>query len=411
MRRAGFVVGAVRARGRALGRLGSLSPVVRLLLGSQLLFNIGFYLVVPYLAGHLAGDLGLAGWVIGLVLGLRTFSQQGLFVVGGTLADRFGPKPAILVGCAVRVAGFAVLGFASSLPGVLAGVVLVGFAGALFSPAVESSLARQAEPERRADTFSLLSVCGEIGAVTGPLLGVLLAGQFRAACLVGAAIFTATGLMHARFLPRLPAEHRDEPVLGGWREVVRNKVFLVFAAGYSAYLVSYNQLYLALPVELNRVGADPRALGLLFALASALIIFGQLPVSRLGRRLLGRTGALLSGFVLIGLAFAVVALRPPGVAGAVAFVVLLITGQMLAVPQAKELVPVLAGERRLGTYFGVLASAGGVAVLVGSTLSGALLEHGRVAWIVLALLPLAGACVLTAIARSGAFTETSKGRK
>ncbi|WP_330277195.1 MFS transporter [Lentzea sp. NBC_00516] len=403
-------MGAVRERGQALRRLGSLSPVARLLVVSQLLFNIGFYLVVPYLAGHLAGDLGLTGWVVGLVLGLRTFSQQGLFVVGGTLADRFGPKPLILAGCAVRVAGFAVLAFASSLPGVLGGVVLIGLAGALFSPAVEASLAREAEPDRRADTFALLTVSGEIGAVTGPLLGVVLAGQFRIACLVGAALFTAIGIMHACLLPRLPAEHRGEPVLEGWREVLRNKVFLVFAGGYSAFLVSYNQLYLALPAELNRVGADERTLGLLFALASTLMIVGQLPVAALGRRLLGRSGALVSGFVLMGLAFAVVALRPPGTTGAVAFVVLLVLGEMLAVPQAKALVPTLAGERRLGTYFGVLASAGGVAVLVGSTVSGALLEHGRIAWIVLALLPLAGACVLTVLTRSGAISETPKGR-
>lgn len=402
---------AVRSRGRALGQLSSLSPVVRLLALSQLLFNLGFYLVVPYLAGHLAADLGLAGWVIGLVLGLRTFSQQGLFVVGGTLTDRFGPKPVILAGCAVRVAGFAVLAVASSLPGVLVGVVLVGFAGALFSPAVESSLARETEPERRGEVFSVFSVCGELGAVTGPLLGVLLAGQFRTACLVGAVLFTAIGLLHARFLRRLPGEHRGDPVLDGWREVLRNRVFLVFAAGYSAYLVSYNQLYLALPFELTRVGASERSLGLLFALASTLIILGQLPLSALARRLLGGTTALVSGFVLIGLAFAVVALRPPGISGAVAFVVLLTVGQMLVVPQAKGFVPVLAGERRLGTYFGVLASAGGVAVLVGSTVSGALLEHGQVAWVVLALLPLAGACVLTALARSGAFTETPKGRE
>lgn len=384
--------------------------MARLLVGSQLLFNVGFYLVVPYLAGHLAGDLGLAGWVIGLVLGLRTFSQQGLFVVGGTLTDRFGPKPVIVAGCAVRVAGFLVLAVASSLQGVLVGVVLVGLAGALFSPAVEASLARQAGPERRADAFSVLSVSGEIGAVTGPLLGVVLAGQFRTACLVGAALFVVIGVMHARLLPRLPGEHRREPLLDGWREVLRNRVFLVFAAGYSAYLVSYNQLYLALPAELNRVGASEKALGLLFALASTLMIVGQLPVSALVRRVLGRTGALLSGFVLIAGSFAVVALRPPGVAGPVAFVVLLTLGQMLVVPQAKGLVPVLAGERRLGTYFGVLASAGGAAVLVGSTVSGALLEHGRVAWIVLALLPLAGACVLAVLARFGAFTETPKGR-
>ncbi|MCP2245981.1 MFS transporter [Lentzea aerocolonigenes] len=390
---------AVRERGRALARVGTLSPVARLLVGSQLLFNVGFYLVVPYLAGHLANDLGLAGWLVGLVLGLRTFSQQGLFVLGGTLTDRFGPKPVVLAGCAVRVAGFAVLAAATSLPGVLGGVVLVGLAGALFSPAVESSLAREAGPDGRADAFSVFAVCGEIGAVAGPLLGVVLAGQFRVACVAGAALFIGIGLLHLRFLPRLPGEHRDEPVLDGWREVLGNRVFLVFAAGYSAYLVSYNQLYLALPAELNRVGADDRMLGLLFALASTLIILGQLPVSALSRKLLGRTGALVGGFVLIGLAFAVVALRPPGVTGAVAFVVLLIFGQMLVVPRAKELVPVLAGERRLGTYFGVLASAGGVAVLVGSTAGGALLEHGRVAWVVLALLPMAGACVLAALAR------------
>lgn len=396
-----FGVTAVRERGRALARAGSLSPVARLLVGSQLLFNVGFYLVVPYLAGHLANDLGLAGWLVGLVLGLRTFSQQGLFVLGGTLTDRFGPKPVVLAGCAVRVAGFAVLAVATSLPGVLGGVVLVGLAGALFSPAVESSLAREAGPDGRGAAFSVFAVCGEVGAVAGPLLGVVLAGQFRIACVAGAVLFTVIGLLHARFLPRLPGEHRDEPVLAGWREVLSNRVFLVFAAGYSAYLVSYNQLYLALPAELNRVNADGRMLGLLFALASTLIILGQLPVSTLSRRLLGRTGALVGGFVLIGLAFAVVALRPPGVTGAVAFVVLLTLGEMLVVPRAKELVPVLAGERRLGTYFGVLASAGGVAVLVGSTAVGALLEHGRVAWVVLALLPLAGACVLAGLARRG----------
>ncbi|KOV82941.1 hypothetical protein ADL03_22190 [Nocardia sp. NRRL S-836] len=393
-----------------MGRFRSLSPVARLLVGSQLVFNAGFYLVVPYLAGHLGGELGLGGWVVGLVLGLRTFSQQGLFVVGGALADRFGPKPLVLAGCAVRVAGFGVLAVAVSLPGVLAGVVLVGVAGALFSPAVEAALARAAEPGRRGDAFAVFAVCGEVGAVTGPLLGVVLAGQFRAACLAGAVLFAAVGLLHARLLPRLPGEHRAEPVLAGWREVVRNKVFLVFAIGYSAYLVSYNQLYLALPVELERVGAGDRALGLLFALASTLVIAGQLPVAAFARGVLGRTGALVGGFVLIGLAFTVVALRPPGVSGAVAFVVLLVLGEMLVVPQAKELVPVLAGERRLGTHFGVLASAGGLAVLVGSTATGALLEHGRAAWVVLALLPLAGAWVLAALARRGAFTGTAKGR-
>ncbi|MFD3460271.1 hypothetical protein ACFWVM_11205 [Nocardia fluminea] len=53
-------------------------------------FNIGFYLVVPFLAVHLADDLGLAAGLIGTVLGLRMLAQQGLFFLGGALAERLG---------------------------------------------------------------------------------------------------------------------------------------------------------------------------------------------------------------------------------------------------------------------------------------------------------------------------------
>ncbi|MBK3639038.1 MFS transporter, partial [Streptomyces sp. MBT97] len=80
--------------------------MLRLLIATQLAFNIGFFAVLPFLAGHLGGAVGMAGWLVGFVLGLRTFSQQGLFVVGGALADRHGIRPVVLAGCALRVAGF-----------------------------------------------------------------------------------------------------------------------------------------------------------------------------------------------------------------------------------------------------------------------------------------------------------------
>ena len=60
----------------------------QVLMVNQFSINIGFYMLMPYLAGYLAGPLGLAAWAVGLVLGVRNFSQQGMFLVGGTLADR-----------------------------------------------------------------------------------------------------------------------------------------------------------------------------------------------------------------------------------------------------------------------------------------------------------------------------------
>lgn len=81
--------------------LFSLRPAATLwppvLLGSQFVFNIGFYAVVPFLALFLRDDMLLSGGLIGLILGLRTFSQQGMFILGGTLADRYGAKAIILM--------------------------------------------------------------------------------------------------------------------------------------------------------------------------------------------------------------------------------------------------------------------------------------------------------------------------
>ena len=410
---------ALVRRWSLLTQFAQLPGIARLLLLTQLAFNVGFYLVVPFLAVHLSGDLAMAGWVVGLVLGVRTFSQQGLFVIGGALTDRFGIRPTVLTGCLLRIAGFVVLAAAEDLGTVLAGTVLIGFAGALFSPAVESALAAQGAVLEeggiitRTELFGLFAVCGEIGAVTGPLLGATLLGvDFGLTCAAAAAVFALIFVAHACWLPRGAREQR-RPLLAGWSDIARNRTFLVFAAAYSAYLLSYNQLYLALPVELERVGAES-ALGWMFALAAAMVVVGQLPLARWARTRLGATRALPLGFGLLSLAFAVVAAGAPwtppagslALAPAVAFVVLLTLGQMLAVPVAQDLVPRVAREAHLGSYYGFLSSAGGLAVLVGSGAAGGLLDlaaqpaaAAAVPWLFLAALPAVGGLTLLLLAR------------
>ncbi|GAB3690226.1 MDR family MFS transporter [Nocardiopsis oceani] len=404
-----------------LTRFTQLNGITRLLLLTQLAFNLGFYLVVPFLAVHLAEDLAMAGWAIGVVLGVRTFSQQGLFVVGGALADRFGTRRVVLAGCAVRIAGFLVLAFAPTFPVVLVGAVLTGFAGALFSPAVEAALAEEgADCERRgvmtrAELFALFAVCGEIGSVTGPMLGALLLSvDFSLTCTVAALAFTAILVAHYLLLPRAPGRSSDEPVLSGWADVLRNRAFLVFALGYSAYLVSYNQLYLALPVELGRSTGGQWALGWMFALASVLILVCQLPLAAWARGRLGPVRALPLGFALLSAAFAGVAVSAPleplggvwSLAPAVALVVMLTFGQMLAVPVAQDLVARLARGQRLGSYYGFLASIGGVAVLVGSAVMGALLDRAHtpapeaaLPWATMAAVPAVGGVLVWLVAR------------
>ncbi|MEJ8671568.1 hypothetical protein WKI71_34010 [Streptomyces sp. MS1.AVA.1] len=65
---------------------------VQLLLVNQLGVNVGFYLLIPYLATHLGQNLGMSAAVVGVVLGVRNLSQQGLFIIGGSAADRLGAR-------------------------------------------------------------------------------------------------------------------------------------------------------------------------------------------------------------------------------------------------------------------------------------------------------------------------------
>lgn len=153
-------------------QFGSFGWPSRLLMVNQFGINLGFYMLMPYLAGYLAGPLGLAAWAVGLVLGVRNFSQQGMFIIGGTLADRLGYKPLIVAGCLLRTAGgFGLLIFAHSLPAVLIASAATGFAGALFNPAVRAYLAADSQ-ERRVEAFAMFNMFYQAGILAGPLAGL-----------------------------------------------------------------------------------------------------------------------------------------------------------------------------------------------------------------------------------------------
>ena len=64
----------------ARARFRALTPAARLLVVNQFGVNVGFYMVVPFLATYLVDDLGYAAALVGAVLGVRTLSQQGLFL-------------------------------------------------------------------------------------------------------------------------------------------------------------------------------------------------------------------------------------------------------------------------------------------------------------------------------------------
>ncbi|PZG23711.1 MDR family MFS transporter [Nonomuraea aridisoli] len=365
-----------------LRQFRSFDRPIRLLQINQAGINLGFYMLMPYLAQHLSTGAGLAAWTIGLVLGLRNLSQQGMFLIGGTLADRLGYKPMIMLGCAFRTVGFALFGLTTSLPLLIVAAVVTGLAGALFNPAARACLACEAG-ERKVAVFAVFNVFYQGGILLGPLVGiVLLNAGFTTVCLAAAAIFAVLTVLQGLCLParRGPAGERA-PVLTDWRRAFGDRAFMSFAvAMIASYALSY-QMYLALPLEVERLGGGEAGVMALYALSALLGIAGQVRLTAWCAARWSRGQAISRGLALMGLAFvpqaAMAHLALPALWAFVPLAVctlLLTMGTLIAFPFEMAAIADMAGDRLVGTYYGVYNLLSGLGILAGNLLAGGLVD-------------------------------------
>ena len=418
---------------------------IQVAIANMLVNNVGFYMLVPFLAGYMANGLGLALWVVGLVLGIRVLSHQGMSLIGGSIGDWLGHKQAIVAGCIVRVVAFTIFGFVDGPVGMAVGAILTGLGGALLSPAVKAYLAHAAGP-RRVEAFALLDVTIHGGSLLGPLIGALLLGvEFRLVCFGAAAMFALVALLQWRYLPTAdgPKATSQRSMFRSWGDPLRNRPFMLFCASLLGYFFLYNQVYLGLPLEIQRLTGSEASVGPLFTMLAMVGILGQIPITVWAEPRLRPTSAIVVGLLLMGLAFvpllltaavlpidstvAVVWLRAVGlmppeatdgvpaellrtavnVAPLALCCVLLIGGQMLAAPFIASTIASLSAGRLVGTHFGVYAVVQGVGAALGNFAGGAAFDLARDAgnsglpWAVMAAVGFVCAASLAALDRIG----------
>ncbi|NUR41376.1 MAG: MFS transporter [Streptomyces sp.] len=394
---------------------------VQLLLVNQLGVNTGFYLLIPYLATHLTDNLGMSAAVVGIVLGVRNLSQQGLFIIGGSASDRLGARGVIIAGCALRTVGFALFALGDDLAVMLGASVLSGLAGALFNPAVRTYIAQEAD-ERKAEAFALFNVFATTGALIGPLLGsALLLVDFRTSALTAAGIFAVLTVAQALVLPARTVEPGQGTVLGDWREVLGNRAFLAFALAMVGMFTLENQLYLLLPDGARRATGWDGAAGLVFLVGTLTNLALQLRITRALKARGDRARWIATGLGLMAVAFVPPALvvgssgHPllralPVLAGAL----LLYLGVMVAQPFVMELIPGFGRSELTGTYFGIFYVVSGIAAAVGNAVVGWAMDAGErgdagwLPWACCALFGLASALGVAWLHRAGSLPTPRK---
>jgi MFS family permease len=400
-----------------LRQFRSFGRPAQILFVNEIGVTLALLMLAPYLADHLVHGIGVAVWLVGIVMSLRHFSE-GLFVIGGTLADRIGYKPMIIAGCLLKAGGCGMFAVFTSLPWLIAASVITGVSSALFIPANRAYLAHE-ESERIVDAFAVFSVCRRLGVLLGPLLGIpLVHFGFRMVSLTAVAILLTLAVAQWRFLPAVtgPETGSSRPIWADWREALSNRPFLAFAATmFASYALTF-QITFGLPLEIRHISGGHAGMTALFVISAVLGLALQVRLITWCERLWTPGQAMVRGLIIMSLAFVPLMLPPLHGGTVIRLLPVLVCaatlsiGSMMLHPFEMATIANLADGRVIGTYYSVNNLLSGFGGVFGNLVSAAAisLSHSMgmasLPWLVLALLGLSSAACLRLVDRGDRLT-------
>lgn len=129
--------------------------------------------VLPVLVQEFTGSTARAGWMNGLFIALWAVMQFLFSPLVGSLSDRFGRRPVLLLSSAGLGISYALVALAPSLGWLAAARVLAGITASSIG-ATYAYMADITPPERRARAYGLIGAAFSGGFVLGPFLGGVL---------------------------------------------------------------------------------------------------------------------------------------------------------------------------------------------------------------------------------------------
>ncbi len=331
--------------------------------------------VVPLLTYYLVDERHLRLSEAGLIVSLYGAGAVGAALVGGVLADRFGRRATMalsMISGAVVMTG---LGFVEDERGIAGLVLVLGFVGELYRPAVSAFVADVVPPEDRLRAYGLLYWAINLGFAIAPLAAGLVAGwSYTALFFIDGATMGAFGVLVLLKLPETrPVRAPDDTTPRiGLGHVLRDGPFIAFVVLGFAFAMMMYQSTVALSAHFAAQGHSARAFGAVIAVNGIAIVLIQ---PWLTARLIHRDPSRVVAFaaLLTGVGFALHGVSAAIVVHIVAVLVWTI-GEIVASPVHSTMVANLAPAEARGRYQGVFTMSFGMASFLGPLLGAAVLE-------------------------------------
>jgi MFS family permease len=394
----------------AVPRIRDLHPYVHRLLVGNAFAALGGGLTMPFLYVYLAHVRGIATTTVGLLFAWMGLLGFVLSPVGGSLIDRFGPRPVMLAGLTGEAIAVAAIGRIDSVGSafVVASMMTVGSLG--LYPAATAMYARLVPESARQRVYGVQFMTLNAGLGVGGLIGSTMVdlahpASFERLYLLNASSYLVY-LVIVASLPRgtgsLPSDS-DSPVAAdggpsqagggapqppapGWSAVLRDRTALrLTGVSILAITFGYAQMeagFTAYAVDV--AGIPTNALGWAFGANTGIIVLGQLVTLRLieGR---SRTRLLAVAGLTWSLSWLVVALAAPAHGGWAVVCAVLGLGifglaETIWAPIAPAIYNALAVEELRGRYNALQSMVWTVGSIIGPAVAGMLIGHGLAAW-------------------------------
>ncbi|ODU20469.1 MAG: tetracycline resistance MFS efflux pump [Sphingomonas sp. SCN 67-18] len=333
--------------------------------------------VLPPLIEQFTGSTARAGVINGLFVALWALMQFLCSPVIGSLSDRYGRRPVILLSTLGLSADYVLMALAPDLWWLAAGRILAGVTSASFTT-VYAYMADITAPDARARGYGLIGAAFSAGFVAGPLLGGILGEISPRAPFWAAAALSGVALLYGLFV--LPESLAGEKRMAfSWRRanpfgalmLLRSHRDLTRLSVVNFLLYFAHHLFAAVFVLYagHRFGWSAFQVGTLLALVGALdmIVQGVLVgpvVKRLGDR---RT--MILGLAAGAVGIACMGLAPTGWLFTLAMLPNALWG--LAMPTIQSLMTRRVSESEQGQLQGANMSVGSIAGVISPLFFGA----------------------------------------
>ncbi len=336
---------------------------------------LGIGLIVPILPRLIEqlgdGQVASASFVYGWLVGLYSLMQFLFAPIIGSLSDRFGRRPVILLSLFGTGLDYFLLAWAPTLAWFFVGRLISGITGANYSAAA-AYVADVSPPDKRSANFGIIGAAFGLGFIFGPALGGWL-GDFglRVPFIVAGILTLINWLYGFLILPEsLKKENarsfslsRANPI-AALLELKRQPLILGLSGSYFISSLAH-QVYPSIWVLYTafRYEWDTRQTGLSLALVGLMAAIVQGGLARVIIPKIGERNAAVGGLAVMALALTGYGLAAEG--WIVYLIIILGSLSGVAVPAIQGMVSKSVGDNEQGAIQGSLTSLQSVAGFIG----------------------------------------------